>query len=135
MIAVSGRHLRLRILLVEDNLDSLRVLARLLGRRGHSVVTASSLGEAVQLGAAEAFDVVISDIGLPDGSGLDLMRTIRAQVRLGGIALSGFGMEQDLRRSEEAGFTTHLTKPIDFARLEAVIDQVAESGRVGSQSS
>ncbi len=125
----------LRILLVEDNLDSLRVLARLLGRRGHSVVTASSLGEAVQLGAAEAFDVVISDIGLPDGSGLDLMRTIRAQVRLGGIALSGFGMEQDLRRSEEAGFTTHLTKPIDFARLEAVIDQVAESGRVGSQPS
>jgi PAS domain S-box-containing protein len=117
----------LRILLVEDNLDTLRVMARLLTRIGHQVSTADGVASA--LGAAQSgeFDLLISDLGLPDGSGLDLIRKLR-EGRPGGIrgiALSGFGMDDDLRRSREAGFVEHLVKPVDFNRLESAIRRVA----------
>ena len=72
-------------------------------------------------------DVVVSDIGLPDGSGLDLLPPIRAQIRLGAIALSGFGTDADRLHSREAGFDIHLTKPVDFARLEAAIEKVVQT--------
>ena len=68
--------------------------------------------------------LVISDLGLPDGSGYDLMRKLRADHRLRGIALSGFGMEEDVRRAEEAGFSRHLTKPVDFDLLLSTIREL-----------
>ena len=68
--------------------------------------------------AAGRFDLLVSDIGLPDGSGHDLMRALRQQFNLRGIAFSGFGMEADVQKSLAAGFATHLTKPIDFERLK-----------------
>ena len=74
--------------------------------------------------AAQTFDVLVSDIGLPDGSGLELMKQIRQTSGIRGIALSGFGMDEDLRKSKEAGFSQHLTKPINFQRLEAAITRV-----------
>ncbi len=116
----------LRILVVEDEPATLRLLARLLRKLGHEVTTADTIDAGSRAVDARPIDLIISDIGLPDGSGLELIR--RAVRRLGGvpaIALTGYGMEEDVRRSREAGFTAHLTKPIDFTKLEAMIQQVA----------
>ena len=101
-------------------------MARLLRGLGHEVETAGTIASGLEAVEGGRFDLIVSDIGLPDGSGLELMR--RAVARLGpvpGIALTGYGMEEDIRRSREAGFTAHLTKPIDFTKLEAMIRQVA----------
>lgn len=114
----------LRILLVEDHEDTLMMMARLLKLFGHTVETAGSVREAVDLGHAREFDLLISDIGLPDGSGLDIIRDLKPQRGLKGIALSGYGMEEDRRQSREAGFDAHLTKPIDVQTLERAIAQV-----------
>jgi PAS domain S-box-containing protein len=116
-----------RILLVEDHEDTAAVLADFLRLRGFVVRTAESVGEAMRAVAAERFDLVISDLGLPDGSGHDLMRHLRASASVRGIALSGYGMEEDIRKSREAGFLEHLTKPVDPRRLESVITQVLEA--------
>jgi CheY-like chemotaxis protein len=71
------------------------------------------------------FDVLISDIGLPDGDGHGLIRAAKRRQSLKGIALSGFGMEDDRRNSKESGFDYHLTKPIEFQRLESVLREIA----------
>src|SRR5262249_14958938 len=120
----------LRILLVEDSADTLRVMSRLLRARGHHVVTAARASEGFEATLTESFDLLISDIGLPDGSGLDLMRKAQALGVPAGIALSGFGMATDLRKSEEAGFSAHLIKPVDFATLEAAIRRVASEANL-----
>jgi len=115
----------LRILLVEDHPDTAEAMAELLRLLGHRVTVAG--GVAAALAAAEGedgLDLVISDLGLPDGSGLDVMRRLSASRRLPGIALSGYGMEEDVRRSLEAGFDRHLTKPVTLQALEATIWQV-----------
>jgi signal transduction histidine kinase len=113
----------LRLLLVEDHADTREAMADLLRALGHEVTVAESLGSA--LSAAEAqggrFDLVISDLGLPDGTGLDLMRELSGRYGLKGIALSGYGMEEDVLRSREAGFSKHLTKPVDMQALKAAI--------------
>jgi CheY-like chemotaxis protein len=85
---------------------------------------------ALQLAAAERFDVVVSDLGLPDGTGYDLMRQLRDRHGIKGIALSGYGMDQDQRRSREAGFLDHVIKPVDVSQLEAVIRRIV-SGQTG----
>jgi PAS domain S-box-containing protein len=110
----------LRILLVEDHDDTRRSMSRLLGRC-HVVRDANSVASALRIASGEPFDVVISDLGLPDGSGLDLMRQLRERFNLQGICLSGFGMEDDIARSADAGFRHHLTKPVDLRKLESVI--------------
>jgi PAS domain S-box-containing protein len=115
----------LRVLLVEDNAETLRMMTRLLRSRGYHVIPAHSLASALETAGREAFDVVVSDIGLTDGSGLDLMRQILAERPVPGIAVSGFGTEDDLRKSREAGFALHLTKPIDFPTLEGAIRSLA----------
>ncbi len=118
----------LRLLLVEDNPDTLRVMTRLLRRRGYVVTTADSVRSALDANETSGpFDLVVSDIGLPDGSGLEVIRQIRKIYPLPGIALSGFGMEEDLRRSDEAGFVVHLTKPVDFPTLDAAIRRIGRS--------
>ena len=114
-----------RILLVEDDPPSLRVMSRLLRQREHAVTTADSLSKALDAGSSGDFDLVISDIGLPDGTGWDLMRRLRERGEIRGIAVSGFGLEEDVRKSREAGFLAHMTKPVDFPKLEATIQRVA----------
>ncbi|HEX8201872.1 MAG TPA: response regulator, partial [Isosphaeraceae bacterium] len=115
----------LTILLVEDDTTTSRVLTRLLQARGCRVRTATSVASALTLAQGEDIDLVVSDIGLPDGTGWDLMRQLRTRGAVKGIALTGFGLDQDVRQSEEAGFDAHLTKPVDFLELEATIQQVA----------
>lgn len=117
----------LHILLAEDNLDTLRIMARLLRSKGYVVSTADSVESAATAAESDGpFDLVVSDIGLPDGSGYDLIRRLHAILGpIAGIALSGYGTEDDLRKSSEAGFHLHLTKPVDFATLEAAIRKVA----------
>ena len=117
----AGSH---RILVVDDHRDTLAAMAELLEIFGHSVHTADSVASALQAAEAERFEIVISDIGLPDGSGLDLIRQLRTRYPARGIALSGFGMEEDLRKSREAGFLEHLTKPVDFDLLQQALARV-----------
>jgi signal transduction histidine kinase/CheY-like chemotaxis protein len=115
----------LEILLVEDHYDTARVLKRLLDGSGYHVRTADSVNAALAVAATEPVDLLVSDLGLPDGTGFDLMRQLMQRRPLKGIALSGFGTDQDIERSREAGFACHLTKPVDFRRLEEAIEQVA----------
>ena len=116
----------LRILLVEDHGDTARVLRQVLQKKGHYVQIAGDVASALKLAGRETFDLVLSDLGLPDGNGLDLMRQLKQRHGLKGIALSGFGMEEDIRKSVEAGFLAHLTKPITPQRLEEVIESVSQ---------
>jgi CheY-like chemotaxis protein len=119
----------LRVLLVEDHPDTSEVMTRLLRNLNHDVQTAASVRGARQLAQSQRFDVLISDIGLPDGTGLDLMQSLQAGHRVRGIAMSGFGMEDDVRRSLHAGFHTHLTKPVNLDLLEAAISELASCAR------
>jgi two-component system, chemotaxis family, CheB/CheR fusion protein len=118
----------LHILLVEDHADTAEAVADLLRLSGHQVDIAATVAEALaaaeSAGNGTAFDLVVSDLGLPDGSGQDLMRELARRHGLKGIALSGYGMEEDVRRSHEAGFVHHLTKPVNRQALETTIQQV-----------
>ncbi len=115
----------LRILLVEDHGDTARIMRRLLSARGHEVQVAGDVATALQLAAEQRFDLLLSDLGLPDGSGLDLMRTLRARgLTLPAIALSGYGQETDQQASREAGFTLHLVKPVNMLALAKAIARV-----------
>ncbi|HYE17194.1 MAG TPA: PAS domain S-box protein [Tepidisphaeraceae bacterium] len=117
----AGQDPRLSILLVEDHEDTARAVARLLRGYGWQVRVADTVASAVQVAGAEEFDLLISDIGLPDGSGLDLMRQLLARKPTKGICLSGFGMEEDVRKSRDAGFLEHLTKPVNVSQLKKAI--------------
>ncbi len=114
----------LKILLVEDNRDTLHYLAAVLRLRGHEVVEAASLAEARTAASESGFDLLLSDIELPDGTGLELMRELGQASALAGIAMSGYGSQEDLSQSRDAGFEEHLTKPLDVATLEAAIRRV-----------
>jgi signal transduction histidine kinase len=113
-----------RLLLVEDHEDTNRSLTRMLRRRGYDVHAASDVRSALEIAMKMHFDVLVSDIGLPDGNGHDLFRKLRADREIFGIALSGYGMEEDIRRSGEAGFAHHLVKPVDINKLDAIIQAV-----------
>jgi two-component system CheB/CheR fusion protein len=117
----------LRILLVEDHGVTAKIMRRVLTSDGHTVETAGDLATALELADQHAFDLLVSDLGLPDGSGHDLLRQLRQRGhKFPGIALSGYGQEEDIRRSREAGFVAHLTKP---ASREAVVEVVASITR------
>jgi two-component system CheB/CheR fusion protein len=114
-----------RILAIDDHEDTGRTNQLLLERRGYQVRLATTVAAAKQWADAEKFDLVICDIGLPDGSGIDVIEHIRhAQPGIRAVALSGFGMDEDIHRSMEAGFHEHLTKPVTFSNLLAVIDRL-----------
>ncbi|MFL6503961.1 MAG: ATP-binding protein [Candidatus Udaeobacter sp.] len=113
-----------RVLLVDDHYDTCLGMKRMLERRGYQITVAHSAEQAVQKVREQEFDLLISDIGLPGRSGYDLMREVRLNTRLPGIALSGFGSEQDINQAREAGFAEHLTKPINFERLEKTIESL-----------
>ncbi len=120
----TGPARKIRALLVEDHRDTCRVMAKLLRGNGFEVETAASVTEALQALKNGPFDILVSDIGLPDGSGLDLMRQVRVSQPMVGIALSGFGMEHDIRRSKEAGFSEHLIKPLNYQLLIDAIERL-----------
>ena len=118
----------LRILLVDDHPDTCAALERLLKLRGHSVSAAHNMRSALELaGDGNSFDLVISDVGLPDGNGMDLLRVLRTKKPIRGIAISGFGMDADIAKSMEAGFAEHLVKPVKLEKLEAAISRVMAS--------
>ncbi len=122
--AARGRQLRL--LLVEDHDSSREVLASILRRFGHFVEAAANGADALRAAAsAEPLDLVISDLGLPDQSGFELMEKLKARHGLRGIALSGYGMDEDVRRAREAGFSAHLIKPVSMEQLRLLLDQAA----------
>lgn len=115
----------LRLLVVEDHPDTLRTLTRLLRNAGFEVISAPNVTQALALVETEDFDILVSDLGLPDGEGHEVMRRVRALRRVPGIAMSGYGTDEDQRRSREAGFSEHLTKPVEFAMLHRAINRVA----------
>jgi signal transduction histidine kinase/CheY-like chemotaxis protein len=122
-----------RVLLVDDHQDTRETLARLLTRAGYEVAAAGCTKAALQAAEERKFDLLLSDIGLPDGSGCDLMREMKRRYDLCGVAFSGFGMEDDVRRSLDAGFAAHLTKPVDFKRLkEAMGKALSEKGEAAA---
>jgi PAS domain S-box-containing protein len=115
-----------RLLVVEDHEPTLTVLTRLLRAQGHGVMTASTVKDALALASDNVFDFVISDLGLPDGNGIDLMMQLFNDYGLRGIALTGYGMAEDLARTEQAGFLAHLVKPINFDQLHRVLEQAQQ---------
>jgi CheY-like chemotaxis protein len=120
---------RLRIFYIEDDLVTAQVFVKILRLQGYEVRHAGSYQEALALADGE-FDLVLSDIALPDGTGWDVMRHIRSRwAHIPGIALSGFGSEEDVRRSREAGFATHLTKPSPLPQLRSAIEMVTRQRR------
>lgn len=125
-VLAAGSH-KLRLLLVEDHDSTREVLARILHRAGHQVHGAATDVEALELlQTSGPFDALISDLGLPDRNGFDLLREIRfTHPALPAIALSGYGMDDDVKRAKEAGFTAHLVKPVPFDQLRALLDQIA----------
>ncbi|HEX8342988.1 MAG TPA: ATP-binding protein [Tepidisphaeraceae bacterium] len=115
-----------RLLLVEDHEDTARILTRLLTNAGYGVMTAGGVDEAKRFLAEHAFDVLVSDIGLPDGTGYELMEFVRTDYRLPGIAMSGYGMDEDLARSRAAGFGEHVVKPVEFGQLHAALQRAVD---------
>jgi CheY-like chemotaxis protein len=113
--------------LVEDHDQTRHTLARLLVSRGHEVAAAETVRQARDLARTFPYDLVLTDLGLPDGNGHELMMELQ-QLRPAcqGIALSGYGMEGDVQRSRAAGFDLHLTKPVDIGVLENALRQASE---------
>ena len=114
-----------KVLLVDDNDETLRTIARLLRSSGFDVRTATSVKSALAALGSEQFNLLVSDIGLPDGSGLDIMRHCRDHLGLKGIAFSGYATDHDVRASKEAGFAHHLAKPADLGRLIGLATRMA----------
>lgn len=114
----------LRLLLVEDHADTARTLSALLRRASFEVVSVQDVAGAIAAAKVQPFDVLVSDLGLPDGSGYDVVHAVKDEQDIPAVAMSGFGMEEDVRRSRQAGFTEHLVKPIDVTELVATIRRV-----------
>jgi len=111
----------LRILLVEDHEDTRGVLVRLMTRWGHTVTTAGSVQQAREEIARGTFDLLLSDVGLPDGDGCEVVAAFRQKFTAPAVAMSGFGMEADLERSYAAGFSEHIVKPIAADRVRELL--------------
>jgi PAS domain S-box-containing protein len=123
--AAVGADERLAILLVEDHADTAEVMAQLMRGLGHEVTVASSVAAALTAAQSAPFDLIVSDIGLPDGTGIDFIGEFRQRSQAPAVALTGFGTDEDVRRCLAAGFTSHLTKPVNFGQLEELIQRAA----------
>lgn len=119
----------LRVLIVENDFDCAQAMMKLLSYKGHAVQIAATVNAALSLIANQAFDIIVSDIMLADGNGYDLMKVVRSQFGVKGIALSGRGMEEDFAKSMEAGFEQHLVKPVDIDELDAALRGVKLENR------
>ncbi|MGF6757950.1 response regulator [Paraburkholderia sp. GAS42] len=124
----------LAILLIEDHLDTAEVMAQLVRGLGHEVTVVGRVADALAATQTEAFDLVVSDIGLPDGTGLDFIMAFREHSDVPAVALTGFGTDDDVRRCLAAGFTSHLTKPVNFTQLEQMIENAASAKRSKADS-
>jgi len=122
--ALVQRGRSLRILVVEDHADTLRVMGRLLTHLGHDISMADRAQSALEIVESKEFDVVLSDIGLPDGSGYEVIAQAKRKQPVKGIALTGLYQDEDVRRSREAGFDFHLSKPADFHKLRTILAEV-----------
>ena len=111
-----------KILIVEDHADTSLALQFILRREGYEVLAAETATTGLAMALENEIDLLISDIGLPDGTGWAMMQSIREQKPLKGIALSGFGAEDDKRKSREVGFYEHLTKPYNIAALKKTVN-------------
>jgi PAS domain S-box-containing protein len=112
---------KVRLLLVEDHVDTARALARLLENRGFTTQIAPNIATALEAIERDEFDLYLCDLGLPDGTGIDLIRKVRETRKTPAIALTGFGMQEDVERAQKAGFDAHLTKPVNLQKLEATM--------------
>jgi CheY-like chemotaxis protein len=119
----------LSLLVVDDHQATADIMARLLRRRGHTVVTAGSCAEARVAFAAHDFDCLISDLALPDGTGHELLRALRSRAPIPGIAISGSGEDADIQEAHAAGFARHFTKPLDIEALQRALLEVATEAR------
>jgi CheY-like chemotaxis protein len=117
---------KLNILLVDDNSETLRILSGLLINLGHAVLTAGSVKEAIALAEHQDFDILLSDIGLPDGTGRQLLRLLKQKHSIIGIAVSAYGMPEDIEKNFDAGFVKHLTKPTSLNELCAAIASASQ---------
>ena len=115
----------LRILVVEDHGDTRRTLSTLLSHFGHEISVADSRQSALQMIDAKDFDVVLSDIALPDGTGYDVISEAKTKQTITGVALTGLDGAEDIKRGKEAGFDFHLAKPIDFHELRTVLGKIS----------
>jgi PAS domain S-box-containing protein len=120
-----GTEKSLNILIVDDDADTRRILSRLLSKCGYEVAAVDCVQGALKLLEKDHFDTLISDISLPDSSGYELVREVKQRQWLTSVALSGFGTEEDVRRSVEAGFDYHLTKPVNFQDLRSLLRKIA----------
>jgi len=118
------------VLLVEDHTATRDVMAQLLRRRNYKVFTADSIAAAREIAGENKLDLLISDLGLPDGNGNDLMNELRMRYGLKGIALTGYGMEEDIARGKMVGFVAHLTKPVRIQLLESALLTVKSKANV-----
>jgi hypothetical protein len=114
----------LRLLLVEDHQDSAELLAELLSAHGHSVRVATTASAALEIAEHQAFDAVVSDVGLPDASGYELMQRLREKFAMKGVAITGSSGVAEVQRGREAGFAAQLTKPVSVRKLEQVLEEV-----------
>ena len=121
---------RRRVLLVEDNEDAATALSLCLEEYGWQVRLAANCAQALHLARAEPFDAVLTDLGLPDGSGIDVGRALSRELPV--VALSGYGREQDHARSADAGFAAHLVKPADPAEVHAKLTDLLSRHAVGT---
>jgi CheY-like chemotaxis protein len=112
---------------VEDHRDTAELLSSLLERRGHRVVLAGNVEDALRLAGESTFDLVVSDVGLPDATGYELMRELLIRMPIRGIAMSGWGRPEDIAKSRDAGFSEHLIKPVPLEKLTQAIDRVCSA--------
>jgi len=122
---IPGASRPLRIFVVENHEDTRFLLVLLLEQLGHTVFSAPSLGEALAELPSARCDVLISDIGLPDGNGWELMTQLGDERPRYAIAMSGFGMSSDRQRSLGVGYRHHLLKPVEPNQLERLLDEAA----------
>jgi two-component system CheB/CheR fusion protein len=133
--AGNGQVAPLRLMVVEDHADTAKVLGALLSASGHSVKTATTAAAALALAGEHPFDIVVCDLGLPDMTGYELMKQIKEKHGTKGIAMSGYGMEEDIKKGEQAGFSDHLVKPVNLAQLQQSLRRVAQNPERGTSIS
>ena len=121
----------LRIFIVENHADTLKWIALYLREMGHTIFSAQTMAEALKELPGADCDVLISDIGLPDGDGWQLLRAARLPRRVYAIAMSGFGMNADRIKSKAAGFRRHLLKPFVPDELDEALDEAAREAAAG----
>lgn len=135
MVADAAPPRLLRIFVIEDHADTARGLALYLRGNGHEVHVAMDVRSARQLATEIDYDILLSDIGLPDGNGWDLLEELRARRPITAIAMSGYNSDSDLARSKAAGFIEHLAKPLTPEDLDGALERAATRGAPGRDDS